>query len=267
MSYDSYLETAVAAARLGGEILSGNLSGEKRHQISKKQQFDFVTQVDLLSEKAIIEYLRKRHPEHDILAEESGGGQVGDGYLWVIDPLDGTKNYIHNFPFFAVSVALLHNGQPIVGAVFDPTRDELFCAQRGGGAFLNSEPIRVSTAEDTAQCLLATGFPFRAKHLARPYFEAFVSMFHEVSDLRRAGAAALDLSYVACGRLDGFWEVELNLWDIAAGVLLIEEAGGEVSGFLGRSDHLQSGNIIASNGKVHTLMRRHTDAAFSGTDL
>ena len=262
-----FLETAIAAARIGGAILKENLGGERHRQVSEKREFDFVTQVDLLSEKKIVEFLRQQHPGHGILAEESGGERVQQGYLWIIDPLDGTKNYIHGFPFFAVSVALFLDGRPIAGAIYDPSRDELFYATKGGGAFLNDQPIHVTATSQISRFLLATGFPFRAKHLAGPYFAAFASLFDVVSDMRRAGSAALDLAYVACGRLDGFWEVDLNLWDIAAGVLLIEEAGGKVTGFRGDNSHLTRGHIIATNGHTHDLIREHTDAAFAGIEL
>ncbi|MFQ5649595.1 MAG: inositol monophosphatase family protein [bacterium] len=256
-----FLQTALEAARIGGKILKENLSGQKSREISEKQKFDFVTQVDVLAEKAIMAFILEQHPEHNILAEESGG-QKTNGFLWVVDPLDGTTNYIHGFPAFAVSVALLHQGQVQVGVILDPLRGELFAAEKGHGASLNDELIQVSQTTDISQCLLGTGFPFRAKHLTMPYFKAFTSMFQEVSDLRRAGAAALDLAYLACGRIDGFWEVGLNLWDIAAGVLLIEEAGGTVSGFLSANDHLETGNIIASNGKIHEQIASHVTRAF-----
>ncbi len=262
-----YLETAVEAAKLGGAILTDNLQSEMRRQVSKKQQFDFVTKVDLLSEKAIINYIRERHPEHDILAEESGALQSGSDFQWIIDPLDGTKNYIHGFPFFSVSVALRQKNQLLVGAVLDPVRDELFYAEKGKGAFLNGQPLQVSTSNNLSECLIATGFPFRAKHLAASYFRAFSAMFHQVSDLRRAGSAALDLAYVACGRIDAFWEIGLNLWDIAAGVLLIEEAGGTVTDIYEQDRHLLSGHILASNSRIHSKIANFLEAPFRNVSL
>lgn len=251
-----FFETAIEAARIGGRVLNENLHSAARSHVRQKQAFDFVTQVDLLSEKAIIDFIKTRHPEHDILAEESGAHTGRSEYEWIIDPLDGTKNYIHGFPVFAVSVALRKGREMLVGAVLDPTRSEMFSAEKGKGAFLNGNAIHVSSSCDLAACLIATGFPFRAKHLARPYFEAFASMFQQVSDLRRAGAAALDLAYVACGRTDGFWEIGLNLWDIAAGALLVREAGGQVTDIFGGEDHLRTGNIIASNGQTHEALTR-----------
>ncbi len=262
-----FLATAVEAARIGGRVLNGNLHSAARRDVSQKQAFDFVTQVDLLSEKAIIDFIRSRHPGHDILAEESGAHAGESEYQWIIDPLDGTKNYIHGFPVFAVSVALRKGREMLVGAVLDPTRDELFSAEKGKGAFLNDDAIHVSASADLAASLIATGFPFRAKHLAKPYFSAFTSIFQRVSDLRRAGAAALDLAYVACGRTDGFWEIGLNLWDIAAGALLVSEAGGKVSDIFGGEDHCRTGNIIASNAHTHGSLVQLVQAPFRDTQF
>ncbi len=247
-----FLETAIEAAQIGGKIIMDNLTSQERQQISRKQKFDFVTKVDHMSEKAILDFIRTRHPYHGFLAEESGGTIEKQGYLWLIDPLDGTKNYIHGFPMFAVSIALMHDGDLIAGAIFDPVRNEMYHAEKNKGAFLNSKPIKVSDTQDFSRCLLATGFPFRAKHLTETYCEAFKKLFHEASDFRRAGSAALDLAYLACGRIDGFWEVTLNPWDIAAGTLLIEEAGGKVTDLWGKSTHLQCGHVVASNGLIHT---------------
>lgn len=257
-----YLETAIEAARVGGKILLECLKDRSRKQIARKQPFDFVTQVDHLSESAIIEFVQNRHPDHSVLAEESGQSQKKPEFLWIIDPLDGTKNYIHEFPMFAVSVALLHKGALLVGAVLDPVRSELFYAAKGKGAFLNGEPIKVSQTSDLSLCLLATGFPFRAKHLTDAYFDAFVQLFQQVSDFRRAGAAALDLAYLACGRLDGFWEITLNSWDIAAGSLLILEAGGKVTDIWGGDKHMHTGHIVASNGHIHDRITDVTATVF-----
>lgn len=257
-----FLQTAIEAARIGGKILNENLESLRRKQIERKQPFDFVTQVDLDSEAAIIDYIRKRHPDHKILAEESGGSDDESGYVWVIDPLDGTKNYIHGFPIFAVSVALQFEGKVLAGAILDPLRNELFYAEKGKGAFLNDKPIKVTSTSDLSQCLLGTGFPFRAKHLTELYFQAFIDLFQQVSDFRRAGAAAVDLAYVACGRLDGFWEITLNPWDISAGTLIIEEAGGKVTDIWGGDSYLKSGHIVASNGMIHDEMTQVTGKVF-----
>ncbi|MFQ5863996.1 MAG: inositol monophosphatase family protein [bacterium] len=262
-----FLETAKEAARLGGKIVMESLKSQERMQIDRKQRFDFVTQVDHRSEAAILDFIKERHAGHSILAEESGGTQKAKGYLWLVDPLDGTKNYIHGFPMFAVSVALMCEGQLLVGAVLDPVRNELFYAEKGKGAFLNETSIHVSKTNDLSQCLLATGFPFRAKHLTDSYFEAFTKLFHQVSDFRRAGAAALDLAYLACGRLDGFWEITLNPWDIAAGAILIEEAGGKVSDLWGGDTHLKTGNIVASNGIIHDEVTKVVGQVFRNISI
>ncbi len=257
-----YLETAIECARLGARILTEQLSTKARRQVSNKQQFDFVTEVDLIVEKEIIACIRGRFPEHDILAEESGEKQRCSSLQWIIDPLDGTKNYIHGFPFFSVSIALRRDDQVVVGAIIDPIRNELFHAVKDGGAYLNGTPLSVSDTTEFNRALIATGFPFRAKELAEPYFQAFTAMFHEVSDLRRAGSAALDLAYVACGRLDGFWEIHLNLWDIAAGCLLVREAGGKISDIWGRQNHLATGHIVASNSTLHNHIIGQTKPVF-----
>lgn len=262
-----YLETAIEATRLGGRIITENLADDKRKQASKKQQFDFVTEVDYLAEKAILKFIRERHPEHRILAEETGGEKGNGDFLWIIDPLDGTTNYIHGFPVFSVSVALMNRDEVVIGAILDPLRDELFHAEKGKGAFLNGHAISVSQNQDLSKCLLATGFPFRAKHLSDPYFDALIRMFHKISDFRRAGSAALDLAYVACGRLDGFWEVTLNRWDIAAGILLIEEAGGKVTDIWGGNTHLQTGHIAASNGPIHGEITQIAGRSFKDINL
>lgn len=262
-----FLETAKEAARLGGKILMQSLKSQERMQIDRKQRFDFVTQVDHRSEAAILNLIKERHPDHSILAEESGGQKETKDYLWLIDPLDGTKNYIHGFPIFAVSVGLMHEEELLAGAVLDPVRNELFYAEKGKGAFLNESPIHVSKTNDFSQCLLATGFPFRAKHLTDPYFEAFTALFHKVSDFRRAGAAALDLAYLACGRLDGFWEITLNPWDVAAGIILIEEAGGQVSDLWGGDTHLETGNIVASNGVIHDEITKVVGQVFRNISI
>ncbi|MCH8019855.1 inositol monophosphatase [candidate division KSB1 bacterium] len=259
----TFLETAIEAARLGGKILMESLSDLETKQVQRKQEFDFVTQVDHRSEEAILKLIRERHPGHSILAEESGGSKEEQDYLWIIDPLDGTKNYIHGFPVFAVSVALQFKSELRVGVVFDPVRDELFHAEKDKGAFLNDDPIKVSETTDFSECLLATGFPFRAKHLTEPYLDTFKELFYQVSDFRRAGAAAIDLAYVACGRLDGFWELMLNSWDIAAGALLIEEAGGKVTDIWRGDSHLKTGHIVASNGLIHEQITAATSNKFS----
>lgn len=257
-----YLQAAIDAANIAGSILMNGLNKLDVTQISKKQAFDFVTETDKASEQKIIEYIKSKHPDHHILAEESGDNLNKSRYCWIIDPLDGTKNYIHGFPMFAVSIALMFDEELIVGVVLDPVHKELFHAQKGQGAFLNGEPIRVSQRDNFSECLLGTGFPFRAKHLTEPYFKTLIQLFNMISDFRRPGAAALDLAYVACGRLDGFWELLLNSWDIAAGTLIIEEAGGVVTDLLGGSTHLKTGNIVASNKLIHEHILHFVTPAF-----
>jgi len=258
----TYLDTAITAANLGAGVLLDKLTAKMQRQVSSKQEFDFVTDVDLLSERRILSYIRDRHPDHTILSEESGSDGGDSAFQWIIDPLDGTTNYIHGFPAFAVSVALRRERDILVGVIADPLRQEIFYAEKGRGAFLNDVPILVSEEAHFGRSLLATGFPFRAKHLTNAYFQAFISMFHEVSDLRRAGSAALDLAYVACGRLDGFWEIGLNAWDIAAGCLLVSEAGGQVSDIFGQPHHLETGHIVASNRHIHQFILDHSATAF-----
>ena len=245
------IDVAIEAAKVAGKILLENFGKVPQRDIDKKGESDFVTEVDRKSQQAIVDHIQKRYPGHLFLAEEALDlGKEGD-YRWVIDPLDGTTNYIHGYPVFSISIALEFKGEIILGVIYDPLREELFSAVKGEGAFLNGERIRVSDTKEMADCLLATGFPFRAKRYLRSYLECFSRLFEEVSGIRRAGSAALDLAYVACGRFDGFWELMLGSWDVAAGSLLIQEAGGIVSDFKGGSNYMKSGNIIATNRFIH----------------
>ncbi|MEN8207588.1 MAG: inositol monophosphatase family protein, partial [Pseudomonadota bacterium] len=219
--------------------------------IHTKDRNDFVTEVDQKAEQEIIYTLRKAFPDHGILAEESGLRE-GDDYQWIIDPLDGTTNFLHGFPQFAVSIALRHKGRLEHGVVYDPLRQELFTATRGAGAMLNDRRIRVTKRNSLDGALLGTGFPFKAQQHLETYLDMFRALFPNTAGIRRPGSAALDLAYVAAGRLDGFWEIGLNIWDMAAGVLLIQEAGGLSGDFLGGHEHLESGNLVAGNPKVFT---------------
>ncbi len=257
------LDTAIEAAKIGGEVLLVHLSRVHLYDVEKKAEFDFATEVDHASERAIIEFIRERYPDHRVLAEE--GGEIGGTgmYRWVIDPLDGTTNYIHGVRVFAVSIAVMRGDLPVVGVVYDPIRGEMFAAARDHGAYLNNAPIQVSERNQMQYCLLATGFPFRDKSMIRPYLESFQRFFERASDIRRMGSAAIDLAYVAAGRFDGFWELGLNRWDIAAGVVLVEEAGGTVSGFLPGEDFWQTGNIVASNGRIHEEITTVLQEVFS----
>jgi len=238
-----------AARRAGNQILRGL---EQRHelQIDIKGQNDFVSEVDRNAEKSIIDVIQKSYPAHSILAEESGFQEGSSEYEWVIDPLDGTTNFLHGNPQFAVSIALRYKNRLEIAVVYDPLRDELFTASRGEGAQFNGRKMRVTSIQSLQNSLIGTGFPFKYQQHIDAYLAMFKSMLLQVADLRRAGSAALDLAYVASGRLDGFWEIGLQPWDMAAGMLLIEEAGGLVSDFNGGHDYFKTGNLIAGNPRI-----------------
>ena len=259
-----FLKTAVTAARLAGDIILKNLGNLSASDVQSKQTFDFVTKVDRWSEALIIKTIREKFPYHSFLAEETLKQTETGAYRWVIDPLDGTTNYIHAFPFFSVSIALECEEKTIIGVVFDPLRDELFHAVRGGGAFLNNREICVSGTTTLAHSLIATGFPFRAKDMIDLYLSSFKNIFLEVSGIRRAGSAAIDLAYVAAGRFDGFFELNLSPWDMAAGSLLITEAGGTVTDFGGGNDFLTTGNIVAGNTAIQPWILELVRKVFSG---
>jgi myo-inositol-1(or 4)-monophosphatase len=259
-----FLETAVSAARRAGKIMLDNLSSLSRDDIDKKQASDYVTRVDRDAEDAIVSSLKNEFPDHTIQAEESGEDTAKREYKWIIDPLDGTTNYIHGYPQFSVSIGLESGGDMIVGVVFDPLREELFTGVKNEGAFLNGKPLRVSPVIMMNESLLSTGFPFRSKEMIDRYLELFRALFYEVSDLRRAGSAALDLAYLACGRCDGFFEIGLSPWDIAAGSLLIHEAGGIVSDFAGGTDYMRTGNVIAGNPALHGEILKRVKRIFQG---
>ena len=244
-------ETALAAAHAGGAVLREGFGKLHRYRL-KTSRVDLVTDYDKRSEEAIIEAIRERFPEHGILSEERAP-EEGNGYRWIIDPLDGTTNYAHNYPFFAVSIALEREGRLLLGVVYLPVFEELFFAERGRGATLNGEPIRVSRTPKLREALLATGFPYAIERIGLnlKLFERFI---YRAQAVRRDGAAAPDLCYVACGRFDGFWELDLKVWDIAAGVLIVEEAGGRVSDFSGNELDLYGNEILASNGLIHEEM-------------
>jgi myo-inositol-1(or 4)-monophosphatase len=220
--------------------------------------------VDTESEEAIIDTIRAACPDHHFLAEESLKEEVRDGYRWIIDPLDGTTNFIHGYPVFAVSIALESEGEVILGVVLDPLRDELFTAESGRGAFLNGRPLRVSGIQALEGALITTGFPFRQKSLLDPYLEAFRRIFLRVSGIRRAGSAALDLAHLAAGRCDGFFELGLSPWDMAAGCLMIREAGGVVSDFGGGGEYVKTGNIVAGTPVTHPELLKEVRATFGG---
>lgn len=249
------LNIAIRAARSGGDYISRQVNNIPNLTIESKSSNDFVSEVDRNAETKIIETLLKAYPDHSIRAEESGD-QGDSDYQWIIDPLDGTTNFLHGFPHYAVSIALAHKGRLQVAVIYDPMKQELFCAARGEGATVNNRRIRVSQPKTCDGALLGTGFPFRLKHHFPVYQNMFAEFFSHAADVRRAGSAALDLAYVAAGRLDGFWEIGLNEWDIAAGALIIREAGGLIGDFNGDDKYLQSGNIVAANPKLFADMLR-----------
>jgi len=244
------LNIAISAARSASRIMLRYYDRLDTLEIRDKQQHDFVTQVDEMCEQEIIAHIKKAYPNHAIIAEESGESP-GDGFTWIIDPLDGTTNFAHGFPQFCISIAVKSADRLEVGLVYDPLRQELFTATRGSGAFLNNKRIRVSQNRLMSRALIGTGFPFKNKELIRPYLDSFANVAQQVAGVRRPGAAALDLAYVANGRLDGFWEAELNLWDYAAGALLIKEAGGIISNFDGQETLAKQANLVAGNMSIH----------------
>jgi myo-inositol-1(or 4)-monophosphatase len=259
-----FLGTAFRAALLAGELIRSNLGKISESDVDIKQASDFVTYVDRESEQIIINTIRTQFPGHHFLTEESLKEEGSGEYRWIIDPLDGTTNYIHGYPVFSVSIALEINRDIIMGLIYDPLRGDIFTAEKGDGAFLNGQPVKVSGVTDMANGLISTGFPFRKRELVDAYLKLFKNIFCRVSGIRRAGSAALDLAYVACGRCEGFFEIALSPWDIAAGCLLIKEAGGIVSDFGGGSDYLSTGNLLAATPAFHGEMLREVRNVFNG---
>ena len=249
------LNIAVKAARKAGNIINRAARDLDQIKVETKRRNDFVTEVDRAAEQAVIEVLREAYPNHAILAEESGTSKGSQGdYVWIIDPLDGTTNFIHGMPHYAVSIGLQHKGVMQQGVIYDPVKNELFTATRGAGAYLNDKRIRVSTRDKIADALIGTGFPFRDNSFLERYLAMFKAMTMSCTGLRRPGAAALDLAYVAAGRFDGFWEIGLSPWDIAAGSLLVQEAGGMIGTLQGDGGYMESGEVAAGNAKVFAQM-------------
>ena len=251
------LGIAVRAARRAGAIINRAARDVDLMPVTRKRHNDFVTEVDKAAEHAIIEVLHRAYPDHAILAEESGAqaGRSGESeHTWIVDPLDGTTNFIHGFPQYAVSIALRHKGVLTQAVIFDPTKNELFTATRGRGAYLDERRIRVSRRTLLNEALIGTGFPFRDLQSLDEYLAMFRELTLRTAGIRRAGAAALDIAYVAAGRLDGFWEMGLSPWDMAAGALLVTEAGGLVGDFQGEPDYLASGRIVCGNPKIFAQM-------------
>jgi len=249
------LNTAIKAARQAGNVIIRNLDRLDRVTVEHKGRSDYVTEVDRLAEQEIIQVIRKAYPHHAILAEESGAHQ-GDRYTWIIDPLDGTTNFVHGVPQFAVSICLRHGDELDQAVIYDPVHNDLYTASRGGGAQLNNRRIRVSSVNQFEHALLGTGFPFREMDHVESWIAILRSVMPRSAGVRRPGSAALDLAYVAAGRFDAFWEFGLNIWDMAAGCLLIQEAGGMVSDPLGGRRHLESGNVVAGNPTIHAQLLR-----------
>ncbi len=244
------LTIAKRAALSAGRILLRHFDHLERLNVTAKQRNDFVSEADIQAERDIIQILRKTYPNHGILAEESGEQPGQDEYQWVIDPLDGTTNFLHGIPHFAISIAFRHKNRLEAALVYDPMRQEMFTASRGESAQLNDRRIRVSGVSTLENALLGTGFPFRHPQHRPAYFNIFSALFEKCTEIRRAGAASLDLAYVASGRLDAFWEIGLKAWDIAGGALLVQEAGGLVSDFGGDNGFMKTGNIVAGNPKA-----------------
>lgn len=246
------LTIAVKAARRAGNIINRAAQNLDLLHVSRKAHSDYVSEVDGAAENAIIKTLLDAYPDHSILAEESGArsGQGESDYQWIIDPLDGTTNFLHGFPHYSVSIGLMHRNIPVQAVVYNPSANELFTASRGSGAYLNDHRLRVTKRTQLTDCLIGTGFPFRDFTHVEAYLAMFRDVMPRVAGIRRPGSAALDLAYVAAGRYDGFWELGLSPWDIAAGCLLITEAGGLVGDLEGNPNYMQSGNLVAGSPKI-----------------
>lgn len=248
------LTNAVKAARRAGAIINRASQDVGAIKVQTKTYNDFVSEVDRNAEQAIIDTLKEAYPTHGFWGEESGKDGKEAEHIWIIDPLDGTTNFLHGFPQYAISIALMSNGQLSQAVVYDPNRNDLFTATRGRGAFLNDKRIRVSNRAKLQDSVVGTGFPYRDFSNLDAYMGMFKDMVKKTSGIRRPGAAALDLAYVAAGWFDGFWEIDLSTWDIAAGALLIQEAGGIVGDFEGNETWIDTGNIVAGNPKVFVQM-------------
>ncbi|MEN8166087.1 MAG: inositol monophosphatase family protein [Pseudomonadota bacterium] len=249
------LTIAVRAAREAGRVLTRSFNRLDTLTVTSKGKNEFVSEVDRNAEQAIIEVLREKFPSHAILAEESGS-HAGNDYQWIIDPLDGTTNYLHGFPQFSISIALKVKGRLEVGVVYDPIKEEMYTTSRGDGALLNDRKLRVSNRKGLEGALLGTGIPYRDFRFTENYMGMLKDLIKDTAGIRRPGSAALDFAYVAAGRMDGFWELGLAPWDFAAGVLLVREAGGIVTDIAGGERFLETGNVIAGSLKVHNAMLR-----------
>ncbi|WP_438971942.1 inositol-1-monophosphatase [Methylophaga sp.] len=247
------LNIAIRAARNAGSLIMRSLQHVEHLEVTTKGRNDYVSDVDRLVEQEIISVIKKSYPDHAIMAEESGNTGENDT-VWIIDPIDGTTNYLHGFPHYCVSIAVRVRGRVEHAVIYDPRRDELFTASRGEGAKLNDHRLRVTKRRELDGALLATGFPFKYPQHHECYLQSFSAVFPHVADIRRAGSAALDLAYVAAGRVDGYWEIGLQNWDLAAGLLLVEEAGGLVTDFAGEDNVFDKGNVVAGGFGVHKAL-------------
>ncbi|MGF1672657.1 MAG: inositol monophosphatase family protein [Rivularia sp. (in: cyanobacteria)] len=256
-----FLDIATEAALAAGAVLKGYL-GKVESQTTEKRPGDLVTVADKAAEAVVLETLRRHFPEHAILAEESGKlGNQNQEYLWAIDPLDGTTNFAHEYPFFSVSIGLLINGIPQVGVIYDPSRNELYRAAQGLGATCNRVPISVSQTSELNKTLLVTGFAYDRRETSDNNYAEFCHLTHLTQGVRRSGSAALDLAHVACGRLDGYWERGLSPWDITAGIIILREAGGKVTAYDNTDFKMESGRILATNGDIHHNLSRELGRA------
>lgn len=249
---------AIRAARAAGQTIYRAMDHMDERKITNKSHNDYVSDVDQQAEQDIIQIIKRAYPTHAILAEESGQAD-GDDYTWIIDPLDGTTNYLHGFPQFSVSIAVQHKGRLEHAVIYDPLKDEMFTASRGEGALLNNRRLRVTPIKKLNGALIGTGIPFRDQRYMDNYLQMLKALSKDAAGIRRAGSAALDLAYVAAGRLDGFWELGLMPWDMAAGILLITEAGGVVTDLDGSDGYLETGNLLTANPKLHIQMQKLID--------
>ncbi len=249
---------AIRAARAAGQTIYRAMDHMDERKITNKSHNDYVSDVDQQAEQDIIQIIKRAYPTHAILAEESGQAD-GDDYTWIIDPLDGTTNYLHGFPQFSVSIAVQHKGRLEHAVIYDPLKDEMFTASRGEGASLNNRRLRVTPIKKLNGALIGTGIPFRDQRYMDNYLQMLKALSKDAAGIRRAGSAALDLAYVAAGRLDGFWELGLMPWDMAAGILLITEAGGVVTDLDGNDGYLKTGNLLTANPKLHIQMQNLID--------
>ncbi|RLB05325.1 MAG: inositol monophosphatase [Deltaproteobacteria bacterium] len=252
MRLEDLLKVAITAAKEAGKIQREWLGREKR--IEFKGEINLVTEVDTRCERMIVEIIKKSFPQHNILTEETPMPELPSPYRWIVDPLDGTTNYAHGYPCFCTSIALEVGGEIVLGAIYDPILEELFTAQKGKGAFLNGERIFVSSTQRLIEALISTGFPYDLRESSENNLDHFNNFIMEARAIRRDGSAALDLCYVAMGRFDGFWELKLKPWDVAAGKIIVEEAGGLVTDFRGGPLDIYGDQILATNGKIHNEM-------------